>query len=64
MGRYRLPVGGDIIVAVNSQAVHELQDLTVYLEAQTTVGDTVQVTILRDGREITLPVKLAEQPQA
>jgi S1-C subfamily serine protease len=64
MGRYRLPVGGDVIVAVNGVEVNELQDLTVYLEMQTTVGDTVQVTILRDGREITLPVTLAQQPQA
>ncbi len=38
MGRYRLPVGGDVIVAVNGKAIEDLQDLTVYLENNTTIG--------------------------
>jgi S1-C subfamily serine protease len=62
-GRYRLPVGGDVIVAVNGERVSELQDLTVYLETQTTVGDRVQVTVLRDGKELAVEVTLAEQPE-
>ena len=63
MGRYRLPVGGDVIVAVNGETVAQLQDLTVYLENATTIGGTVQLTVLRDGKELTVPVTVGEQPQ-
>ena len=37
--------------------------LTVYLETQTQVGDTVQVTYVRDGVEERVPVTLTERPQ-
>ena len=63
MGRYRLPVGGDVIVAVNDKAITQLQDLTVYLENNTTIGDSVQLTVLRDGKELTVAVTLGEEPQ-
>ncbi len=63
MGRYRLPVGGDVIVAVNGEAIEGLQDLTVYLENNTSIGDTVQLTVLRDGKELTAPVTIGEEPQ-
>ncbi|HNT75255.1 MAG TPA: trypsin-like peptidase domain-containing protein [Anaerolineae bacterium] len=62
IGRYQVPVGGDIITAVNGQSVTDLEAWTVYLETQTTVGDTVQVDILRDGATQTVSVNLAEQP--
>jgi S1-C subfamily serine protease len=64
MGRYRLPVGGDIITAIGGQPVVDLQALTVYLETQTSIGDTVQLAVLRSGKEITIPVTLGEEPQA
>ncbi|MBN1138694.1 MAG: trypsin-like peptidase domain-containing protein [Anaerolineae bacterium] len=63
MGRYRLPVGGDVIVAVNGKGIEGLQDLTVYLENNTAIGDMVQLSILRDGKELTVQVTLDEQPQ-
>jgi len=64
IGRYQIPLDGDIIVAVNDQPVDNFEDLTVYLETQTTVGDTVQLTIIRDGEEQTLSVSLDERPRA
>jgi S1-C subfamily serine protease len=63
LGRYQLPVGGDVIVALNGEPIHDLQDLTVYLETKTTISDSVEVTVLRDGQEVKLPVQVAEQPQ-
>ena len=63
MGRYRLPVGGDVIVAVNDKAITQLQDLTVYLENNTTIGDTAQLTILREGKELMVTVTVGEEPQ-
>ncbi len=62
LGRYRVPVGGDIITAVNSEPIDDYQDLTVYLETETRVGDTVDVTLIRDGDEQTIEVVLEERP--
>jgi len=63
-GRYQLLLGGDIITAVNGQPLGDFQALTVYLETQTKVGDSVQVTVVRDGQEQTLAVTLGEQPRS
>jgi S1-C subfamily serine protease len=62
-GRYRLPVGGDVIVALNGEPIQGLEEMTVYLETKTQIGETIQVTVLRGGRELTLPVTLGEEPQ-
>jgi S1-C subfamily serine protease len=63
IGRYRLPVGGDIITAVDGQPTADLEALTVCLETETAIGDTVELTVLRDGETITVPLVLGEQPQ-
>ncbi len=60
VGNVNLPLGGDVIIAINDQPIMTSQDLIVYLETQTQVGETVQVKVLRDGREQVLPVTLAE----
>jgi S1-C subfamily serine protease len=62
VGRQILPVGGDIIVAVNGQPVQDSRDLTIYLETKTRVGDTVELTIIRDGQEERLDVPLDQRP--
>jgi S1-C subfamily serine protease len=64
VGRYQLLLGGDIITAINGKSVGDFQELTVYLETQTKVGDSVQVTIIRDGQEQTLALTLGEQPRS
>ena len=56
-------VGGDIITAIDAKAVASGQDLTTYLDAETRVGDTVELTLVRDGQEITVTVTLGELPQ-
>lgn len=61
LGRVRLPLGGDILVAINGKEISSLRDMTVYLETHTRVGDTVQVTVLRDGQKVTVPVTLEER---
>ena len=62
IGNYQVPVDGDIIVAINGQALASSQDLTVYLETETTVGDTVGLSIVRNGEEQVVQVVLGEQP--
>ncbi len=63
IGGYRVPVGGDIITAVNGHPVPTLQELNVYLDSQTRVGETVEVTLFREGQEMRVNVTLAERPQ-
>ncbi len=62
IGRYRVPLGGDVIIAVDGEPIDDYQDLTVYLETQTRVGDAVGVTFVRDGEEQTVTVMLQERP--
>ncbi len=61
IGHYRVPVDGDIIVAVDGKPTASLQELMVYLESQTTVGDIVELTVVRGGVERTIQVTLADQ---
>ncbi|MBN1486011.1 MAG: trypsin-like peptidase domain-containing protein [Anaerolineae bacterium] len=57
-----LPIGGDVLVAIEGQPVNSPQDLIAYLETQTRVGDLVQVSVIRDGQELVLPLTLGERP--
>jgi S1-C subfamily serine protease len=63
IGRYRLAVGGDIITAIDGQPINDLQALTVYLETERAVGDTVQLSVIRDGEERLISLTLAAQPR-
>jgi S1-C subfamily serine protease len=63
IGRYRVPVDGDIIVGIDGQPLDDYQGLTVYLETETNIGDVVELTILRDGKELVLPLTLEEEPR-
>lgn len=63
MGRYQVPVGGDIITAIDGQPVADMEKWTIYLETQKAIGDTVQITVIRDGQEQVIPVVLEEQPK-
>jgi len=62
VGRYRFPVGGDVITAVDGQPVTDLETLTVYLEGEKAVGDVVELTIIRDEAPLTIPVTLGQEP--
>jgi S1-C subfamily serine protease len=62
IGRYQIPLDGDIIITIDGEPVNNSQELTVYLETQTTVGDTVELTIIRDGEEQAIQVILEERP--
>ncbi len=63
VGRTRLPAGGDVITAIDGEPIRGWSDLNIYLELETQVGETVDVTVLRDGEEITVPLTLVERPE-
>jgi len=61
-GRFNIPLGGDILVAIDDQSIQTSQDLNLYLDTRTQVGQTVRVTVIRDGEEQTFDVTLVERP--
>ena len=52
---------GDIITKFNGQPVKEMRNLPLIV-AQTDIGKDVPVTVWRDGKEVTLTVKVGELP--
>lgn len=58
-----VPVGGDVIVAIDGEPVNAHEELMRYLVASCTPGETVELTVLRDGTEQILDVELAERPE-
>jgi S1-C subfamily serine protease len=58
-----VPTSVDIITAVNGDPVTSMDSLIGYLAAKTQPGDTVNLTVVRDGQQqITLPVTLSPRP--
>ncbi len=60
----QLPAGGDVIIAVDQKPVHHFDDLTAYLFLNTKPGQTVILTVLRNGKQQDIKVTLAARPQA
>ena len=59
-----VPLGGDIILELDNNQIRKLDDILVYLQREKTVGDTLQVTILRDGTEMNIDLLLEARPSA
>jgi S1-C subfamily serine protease len=57
-----LMVGGDLIVAIDGQPVATSGDLRGWIENQKHPGDTVIVSVLRNGQRLDLQVTLSERP--
>lgn len=53
---------GDYITAINGEPVKNSDELLSYLVFETAVGDVVDLTVIRDGEEIVLPLTLGERP--
>jgi 2-alkenal reductase len=54
--------GGDLIIALDDRAIQNFADLNSYLSFHTAVGQTLQVTVLRNGETLTLPLTLGARP--
>lgn len=55
-------VGGDVITAIDGQPVRNMSDIIAYLAIHTKVGQTVSLTILRNGETQTVDVTLGSRP--
>lgn len=63
LGNLRVPLGADYILAIGDEPVRTRRDLTVLLETQYRVGDTVRISVWRDGRVVELSLELGERPR-
>jgi S1-C subfamily serine protease len=63
VGARRVAVGGDIVVAIDSQRVRRPEDFVAYLELNKKAGDTVTLSIVRDGQTRDVTVTLGERPR-
>ncbi|MBT1595285.1 PDZ domain-containing protein, partial [Klebsiella pneumoniae] len=48
---------GDIIISADGQPMRDVDDLYRLLDKKQ-FGDTIQLEVFRDGRKVTVPVKL------
>jgi S1-C subfamily serine protease len=55
-------VGGDIILAVDGIDVRKIDDILIHLQRVKTVGDEMDLDILRDGRTTNVTIILQERP--
>lgn len=56
-----IPADGDIIIAIDGREVRTFTDLVNYLDTLN-VGDTITLTIVRDGRTMDVEVTLGPRP--
>jgi S1-C subfamily serine protease len=61
IGNVELGVGGDLIVAIDGKAV-DREDALVRAISQKRVGDTINLTVYRNGAALNIPLKLMRPP--
>jgi S1-C subfamily serine protease len=62
LGYRRYLVGGDILTAIDGTPLASWDDLRAYLDVQTQVGQTVRLTLWRNGQPIDAEVTLGQEP--
>src|SRR5215212_3795250 len=61
-GARQVAAGGDIITAVDGQPVRRPEDFISYLELQKRAGDTLTLTVLRNGQKQDVSLTLGQRP--
>lgn len=54
--------GGDFIIAVDGNPVSDSSELLSYLVFETVVGQTIELTVIRDNQETIIPLTLGARP--
>lgn len=57
LGLQEMRVGGDVVIAIDGKEITSQMDLNLLLN-RSQPGDTVTLTIIRDGKRMDIPVKL------
>jgi S1-C subfamily serine protease len=55
-------IGGDVIVSLDGTKVVNYDAFSAYLETHATSGQTLQVGIVRQGKQMTVPIQLGTRP--
>lgn len=63
IGNQRVYTGGDLLIAVDGTSITSIAELETLLESNYRVGDTVTVTVIRDGQQMDFSVVLSEEPR-
>ncbi len=58
-----MPVGGDVITAIDGQLIRSFDELLIYIAMQAEPGQNVTLTILRDGKTQDVNVQLGARPE-
>jgi serine protease Do len=53
-----VPIDGDIITALDGTEISTLNDLSTFLALETSPGDTITVTVIRDGSQTDVDLTL------
>jgi S1-C subfamily serine protease len=59
-----IQLGGDVITQIDGKVVRKIDDILVYLQREKSVGDNLQLTVLRDGQEQQINVMLGARPNS
>jgi S1-C subfamily serine protease len=57
-----IALGGDVIFAINDKDIRKIDDVLGYLQQATKVGETVTLTVWRDGQISQINVTLGPRP--
>ncbi len=57
-----VPVGGDVIIGLDDWDIQTGERLSAFLALETEPGQTIEVTVIRDGREVVEEVTLERRP--
>ncbi|WP_137289517.1 S1C family serine protease [Natronorubrum halophilum] len=58
----RVPVGGDVIFAIDGEPIPDRHALSTYLGLETSPGDTIEIECWRDRSEVTVSLTLGSRP--
>ena len=62
VGGQSVILGGDIIIALSGTRIKGTDDLSTFMEEHTLPGQTINVTIVRNGQEMTIQLTVGTRP--
>ncbi len=62
-GNRQIEIGGDVITAIDDVQVSSFEDILIYIALNTTPGQQVNLTIIRDGKPQQIILTLQVRPQ-
>ena len=57
-----MKLGGDVIIAIDNNTIRKIDDILAYVEIEKSVGDDLEIMILRDGQMMEVIATLAARP--